>query len=113
MDQMYRSELLDLETIYGVAPITLINMLAKFMPIIDEYKKFDYPADLFSNWEYMANELARMHIKRDPNWREGSTSHVRVARESVFNNLILASTRYNAVTCTLFEHSHQIRNRFY
>jgi hypothetical protein len=69
----YRAGLLDFETIYAVA-VQVINLWIRFKPIIEEYRKFDYGKDLLSNWEYLANELARVRAERDPSFK-GSRSY--------------------------------------
>ena len=72
----YRTGLLDVETIYAVSGVSIVNMWLRFKPIIEEYRKFDYGKDFYQNWEYLANDLARIKAVRDPSWK-GSKSHIR------------------------------------
>jgi len=65
----YRSGLLDIETVYGVAPLIMVNMWAKFKPVIEEYRKFDYGSDMFENWEYLAGQLVKIKARKDPKWK--------------------------------------------
>ncbi len=67
--QMYRLGYLDLETIYGIAPLIMVNMWAKFKPIIEHYRIYDYGSDMFGNWEYLVGELVKIKAEKDPNWR--------------------------------------------
>ena len=72
----YRTGLLDVETLYAVGGVLIVNMWLRFRPIIEEYRKFDYGKDFFQNWEYLANDLARIKAERDPSWK-GSKSHIK------------------------------------
>ena len=77
--------LIDIETLNSVAsqPLTLRWMI--FKPIIDEYRKFSYGKDAFSNWEYAAYELAKYKIKRDPTWKFNNESFTPEMFDKTFN----------------------------
>ena len=72
----YKTGLLDVETIYSVTGVSIVNLWLRFRPIIEEYRKFDYGKDFYQNWEYLANDLARIKAERDPSWK-GSRSHIK------------------------------------
>jgi hypothetical protein len=72
----YRTGLLDMETIYAVGGISIINFWMRFRSIIEEYRKLDYGKDVYENWEYLANDLSRMKAQRDPSWK-GSKSYIK------------------------------------
>jgi hypothetical protein len=72
----YRNGILDMETIYAVSNVSIINNWMHFKPIIEEYRKLDYGKDFYKNWESMANDLARIKTSRDPSWK-GSKSHIK------------------------------------
>jgi hypothetical protein len=71
----YRNGLLDAETVYAVGESTITLMWTLFKPVIEEYRKLDYTRDQYGNWEYLANEMARMTAKRDPGFK-GSKSYI-------------------------------------
>jgi hypothetical protein len=75
----YRAGLLDFDTMYAIAGLTAVNMWVHFKPIIEEYRKFDYGSDFYTNWEYLANEFARVKAQRDPTWK-GSKSYIKSDR---------------------------------
>jgi hypothetical protein len=81
----YRTGILDAETLYAVSGVSIINMWLRFKPIIEEYRKFDYGKDFYGNWEYLANDLARIKAERDPSWK-GSRSHIKLVEyDKAFN----------------------------
>ncbi len=77
--------LLDMEIIYVVSAVSIINTWIKFRPIIEEYRKLDYGRDMFVNWEYLVTELAKMKAERDPSWK-GSKSYIKLGEyDKTFN----------------------------
>ena len=72
----YKAGILDFDTLYALAGLALINMWIHFKPIIEEYRKFDYGEDTYRNWEYLADEFARIKAQRDPSWK-GSSSYIK------------------------------------
>jgi hypothetical protein len=77
LGSLYRTDLLDVETLYRVAAVSTINTWVKFKPIIDEYRKFDYGRDAYSNWEFLVGELVKIKSQRDSSWK-GSRSYIEV-----------------------------------
>jgi len=65
-----KAGLVDLETIYELNWAPVLMMWMKFKPIIEEYKKTDYGSDQFANLEYLAREMWRIKMRRDPKWME-------------------------------------------
>jgi len=61
----YRTGLLDIQTIYNVGGVWIWNAWRKFKPIIEEYRKWEWPNDTYSNFEYLANILIKMQEKKD------------------------------------------------
>jgi hypothetical protein len=66
----FKSGLIDSETVYSTMRGIVVNSWLKFGPIIKEYKeRSEFPSDAYFNFEYMANELARMYKVRDPSYK--------------------------------------------
>ncbi|MGD0805733.1 MAG: hypothetical protein ABSA11_16855 [Candidatus Bathyarchaeia archaeon] len=42
----------------------------KFKPIIEKYRGWEWPSDVYSNWEYLADALEDLQIKRDTEYKE-------------------------------------------
>lgn len=61
----YRAGILDIQTIYNVGGIWIWNAWRKFKPIIEEYRKWEWPSDTYENFEYLANILIKMSEDRD------------------------------------------------
>jgi hypothetical protein len=72
----YRIGALDADTVFSVCSIHATNMWLKFKPIIEEYRKSDYGKDTFSDFEYLAGEMAKIKSKRDELWK-GARSYIR------------------------------------
>jgi hypothetical protein len=62
----YREGLVDLGTVYNAGGLWILNSWLKFKPIIEEYRKTEYPIDHYENYEYVAGELMKIQEKRDP-----------------------------------------------
>jgi hypothetical protein len=84
--QMYRQGLLDIETIYGIAPLIMVNMWAKFKPIIEKYRDYDYGSDMFENWESLVGELVKIKARKDPRWRLSKSYFKGDEYERTFNS---------------------------
>jgi len=69
---LYKSGLLDMETLYCSEGLTIINAWIKFKPIIEKYRKISYGKDHYENWEFVAGEIAKFKEKKDPLWRTNS-----------------------------------------
>lgn len=63
-----RSGLIDIEDVYNVIGITPPFLWAKYEPIIREQRKRYNGADWLSHFEYLAIELLKMKIRRDPTY---------------------------------------------
>jgi hypothetical protein len=69
---LYRSGLLDMQSLFCVTSISIVAMWVKFKPIIEEYRKVAYGKEGFRNWEYVAHEVAKYIEKNDPLWRSNA-----------------------------------------
>jgi hypothetical protein len=52
----------------------------KFKPIIEEYRRWEWPSDVYANLEYLANALSRMQRVKDSDYERKTnvmiSSHV-------------------------------------
>jgi len=64
----YRVGAVDLDTVYNIAGTWILSCWVKFKPIIERYRGWEWPKDVYSNWEYLAEALARMQSDRDPEY---------------------------------------------
>ena len=64
----YRSGLIDIGTIYNVAGIWIADAWFMFGPVIREYRKLDYPKNIYENFEYLAGVLGKMIGQKDSDW---------------------------------------------
>jgi hypothetical protein len=65
----YKAGLVDLNTIYELNWSPILQMWMRFRPIIEEYKRSDYGKDTYANFEFLARELWRLKLERDPEWK--------------------------------------------
>jgi len=65
----YREGIIDIGTLNAACTQLITTIWAKFKPIIEEYRKFDYSKNTYENWEYLANEMNRTILERDPSYR--------------------------------------------
>ena len=68
----YKAGLIDLDTLYELNWSPILMIWVKFSSIIKEYKKSDYGRDQYSNFEFLAHELWRLKMEKDPSWKEHS-----------------------------------------
>jgi hypothetical protein len=66
---LYKLNIIDADTIYEVGGAQAIWVFAKFKPIIDEYRKVSWGTDRFRNLDYLASEMYRVQIRRDPSFK--------------------------------------------
>jgi hypothetical protein len=64
----YRTGLIDIGTVNGVAGIWIADAWFMFGSVIKEYRKLDYPNDLYENFEYLADVLGEMRREKDSDW---------------------------------------------
>jgi hypothetical protein len=69
MGYLYKNNIIDAKTMYEVGGIQSIWVYAKFKPIIDEYRKISWGNDRMRNLDYLANEMYKMTMLRDPNFK--------------------------------------------
>ncbi|MCX6654163.1 MAG: hypothetical protein NTY03_03470 [Candidatus Bathyarchaeota archaeon] len=69
---LYKSGLLNMQSLFCVTSFSIVNIWIKFKPIIEEYRKISYGRDGYKNWEYVAHEVARFIDKTDPLWRSNA-----------------------------------------
>jgi len=60
----YRSGLIDIDTIHGIAGSWISIVWGKFAPVIREYRKSDYSNEFYTDFEYLAGELTRIQEKK-------------------------------------------------
>ena len=65
----YREGIIDIGTLNAACTQLITTMWAKFKPVIDEYRKFDYSKNTYENWEHLANEMDKMTLEKDPSYR--------------------------------------------
>ncbi len=54
---MYRTGILDIQTIYNVSGQWICLLWRAFQPVIEEYRKWEWHNDRYGNFEYIANIL--------------------------------------------------------
>ena len=64
-DQL-KAGVLDRETIYKVTRISPVWTWAKFKPILEENRKRYTGKDAWTGFEYLAGEMLKMKLERDP-----------------------------------------------
>jgi hypothetical protein len=62
---LYKTGVLDIQTIYNVGGFGILLVWRKFKTIIEEYRRWEYPSDYLGNFEYLANVLSKMREDRD------------------------------------------------
>jgi hypothetical protein len=65
-----KNGLIDIRTIYELNWAPVLMLWIKFQPIIDAYKKTDYGEDQYADFRYLARELWRLKMERDPHWKD-------------------------------------------
>ena len=66
----YRTGLIDIGTIYSVAGTWIAYSWEQFGSVIRDYRKSDYPVDMYSNWESLSNVLSDMRKQKDVEWKK-------------------------------------------
>ena len=66
---MLRSGLMDAETLYSSTMFGAYEMWAKFEEVIIEQRRHYNSATEFVNWEYLAKEMLRIRLLRDPSYK--------------------------------------------
>lgn len=62
---LYRANLIDIDTLFGVTNGVIQYIWIKFKPIIYEYRKTEFGPRAFENFEYLAEELNKIQAKFD------------------------------------------------
>ena len=62
---LYRTGVLDINTISIVGGQEIQFQWGKFKSIIEEYRKWQFPSDKYENFEFLANVLHKMHERKD------------------------------------------------
>jgi hypothetical protein len=65
--------LVDRELVYNNGGMAAIFMWAKFKPVIEEYRKIAYGADMDRYFEYFATEMWKIKKARDPSFSKDLT----------------------------------------
>jgi hypothetical protein len=66
----WREGIVDKHTIYTVCGGHCTSLWVKFKPIIEEYRRVELNSKVYSNWEYLANEMQKMTLAYDPSWKD-------------------------------------------
>jgi len=66
---LYKLNLIDADTVYEVGGTGAIWFYAKFKSIIDGYRRISWGNDRFRNFDYLASEMYRLQMKRDPSFK--------------------------------------------
>lgn len=69
---LYKLNVIDAETVYEVGGFHAIWLFAKFKPIIDEYRRISWGMDRFGNLDYLAGEMYKVLMRRDPSFKGDS-----------------------------------------
>jgi hypothetical protein len=69
LGHLYRSGLIDLDTVASICGAFVPYDWLKFKPIIEEYRKTDFGPTSFSNFEYLAEAIMRVKERSEPNAR--------------------------------------------
>lgn len=59
---------LDRETIYQIGPSGVVWTWAKFRSVIEEYRRRSFGKDAWDGFEYLADEMLRMKLEKDPDY---------------------------------------------
>jgi hypothetical protein len=59
----------DLHTIYNVCGVWILTAWMKFKPIIEDYRRWEWPKNTYENWEYLADALAQLQNDIDDDAR--------------------------------------------
>ncbi|MBM3291069.1 hypothetical protein FJY84_00130 [Candidatus Bathyarchaeota archaeon] len=60
---------LDRETIYQIGPSGVVWTWTKFRSVIEEYRRRSFGSDAWDGFEYLADEMLKMKLQKDPNYR--------------------------------------------
>ena len=69
LGHLLRKGLIDLETVYDSAGVFTLWTWDKFEPILDEHRRRYVGNDVYRGWEYLAGEVMKMKLKRDPSYK--------------------------------------------
>lgn len=69
MGYLYKMKVIDAETVYEVVGSQAIWVYAKFKPIIEEYRRISWGMDRFRNLDYLASEMYKIQVQRDPSFK--------------------------------------------
>ena len=65
--------LADLDTVYDSTGIFALWMWRKFQPVIDEHRRRYVGSDMYRGWEYLAGEILKLKLERDPSYKVPET----------------------------------------
>ena len=65
---LYRRGLMDEDTVYQIGGNTALWVYAKYRPIMREYRKISWGADLFSDVDYLGKKMYEIKLRRDPSF---------------------------------------------
>ena len=66
----YRTGAIDLDSIYSISGTWIIACWQKFKPIIEKYRGWEWPSDVYSNWEHLANALENRYMSKDAEYKQ-------------------------------------------
>jgi hypothetical protein len=87
LGKQYRSGLIDMETIWAICNTAVPNAWAKFKPLIDENRRTHAKGMYYTNFEYLALEVARMLYRADPTYRGNTAYYAEGSWERAFPSL--------------------------
>jgi hypothetical protein len=79
----YRTGAVDLETVYNVCGAYVIQSWAKFKPIVERYREWEWAKDTYSNWERLADALEKLQGERDRDFKKKTETMWEVQRKSL------------------------------
>ncbi|MCX6655559.1 MAG: hypothetical protein NTY03_10640 [Candidatus Bathyarchaeota archaeon] len=66
---LVREKLIELEVIYSIDDVNSCFLWSKFKDVITENRKRYGGKDIFSDFEFLNNELLRIKLSRDPSYK--------------------------------------------
>jgi hypothetical protein len=66
---LLKMKIIDAETVYEVGGIQAVWFYTKMKPVIEGYRKISWGRERFKNVDYLAGEMYRMILERDPSFK--------------------------------------------
>jgi hypothetical protein len=74
LGRQYKSGLINLDDIGAASGYTMVITWRKFKPIIEGYRRSEYPKDAYSDFEYVATAMMKKLCDNDPDFAKKVTN---------------------------------------